>query len=1029
MTANKYPRGSEWRKWNLHVHTPKSGMANGYDDTETGWDNYVKTLFTLAIERGVAVLGITDYFTIEGYEKLIRDYIEKNDKLVELFETQEMAEKVKSILLLPNIEFRLDKMVGQNRVNYHVIFSNHVRIEDIKENFLQEIEFVYEAIPFSKDNTRKLTRHNIEELGKKIKTEQTTFSGSDFEIGCTTAIVQDGQIRDILNSHSDLFKDKYLIAVPVDEDLSGVDWKNQGHQFRKVLYQQSNIFFTSNKSTVEFGLGKKHSTKEEFIQEFKSFKPCVIGSDAHSLEVLKSKLGLQWVTDDDSSKITWIKADPTFEGLKQILIEPENRVFIGEKPRIFKTVEDNRTKYIKDLFIDAVDGYSGTKGKWFEKIQIPFNKELIAIIGNKGNGKSAISDILAHCCNYKDQKYFSFLNDDKFRNKNLASNFAASVEFEDGQTENKGLSDKLNGSEITRVKYLPQGYFESICNDLQKEENLKDEIEAVVFQYIDESSRLGTSNFKELIAKKSDAIELDIQLLKNKLSNINKEIIILEDKEHPAYKAAVNATIEQKEKEITALVAPPEVPKPSPNDDQSKETVLKIEKLKEEIVALNDSIQKLKDEKSNLLIQLSKINDLIIKVNRLAQSIREFKEENKSFVESLGGDINTIISGKKDTSLLERKKFEFEGRLHEIDKFIVADSQNEDNLVFAVKKKQDEIILLRAKLDGPSKAYQSYLQQKEEYEKNKRRIEGDEATPNTLKWLKKEKEYVENSLSEDLQKKAEERNLCLKEIYNKRKEIITIYQQVKSKLDSKIEENKSLLKDYEIKIGASLGIRNTFPDEFLRFVNQSKSGSFRGKDTGLTLVQELIKESDIQNEDGIEAFCNSFTNKLKTYDEKTMYVKDQVEDRQSLYDYLFSLDYLTNNYSILQGDKDLSVLSPGEKGALLLVFYLLLDMDNIPLILDQPEDNLDNDSVANILVGFIKEAKKKRQIIMVTHNPNLAVVADAEQIIYVSIDKEDGNKVYVESGSIEDSNMNKHIVDVLEGAMPAFRKRDDKYIQ
>ena len=104
-------------------------------------------------------------------------------------------------------------------------------------------------------------------------------------------------------------------------------------------------------------------------------------------------------------------------------------------------------------------------------------------------------------------------------------------------------------------------------------------------------------------------------------------------------------------------------------------------------------------------------------------------------------------------------------------------------------------------------------------------------------------------------------------------------------------------------------------------------------------------------------------------------------------------------------------------------------MDNKPLILDQPEDNLDNNSVAKILVRFIKNAKKKRQIIMVTHNPNLAVVADAEQIIYVNIDKQNQCKFTVESGSIENPVINKHIVDVLEGAMPAFRKRDDKYIK
>lgn len=120
MTTNKYPRGSEWRKWDLHVHTPASGLANGFNGD---WDNYVKTLFTLALERGVAVIGITDYFTIEGYEKLINDYIRKDDKLLELFGTQEIVGRVKSILLLPNIEFRLDKMVNSNRVNYHIIFQ------------------------------------------------------------------------------------------------------------------------------------------------------------------------------------------------------------------------------------------------------------------------------------------------------------------------------------------------------------------------------------------------------------------------------------------------------------------------------------------------------------------------------------------------------------------------------------------------------------------------------------------------------------------------------------------------------------------------------------------------------------------------------------------------------------------------------------------------------------------------------------------------------------------------------------------
>ena len=105
MIQESIIKGSEWRKWDLHVHTPASGMANDY---ESDWNLYVKTLFTLAIERNVAAIGITDYFTIEGYERIKHDYLEDHAKLLKLFGTEETIAKVESILLLPNIEFRLN---------------------------------------------------------------------------------------------------------------------------------------------------------------------------------------------------------------------------------------------------------------------------------------------------------------------------------------------------------------------------------------------------------------------------------------------------------------------------------------------------------------------------------------------------------------------------------------------------------------------------------------------------------------------------------------------------------------------------------------------------------------------------------------------------------------------------------------------------------------------------------------------------------------------------------------------------------
>ena len=135
MSKFKYPRGSEWRKWDLHVHTPFSILNNqfGNPDEETTWDKYVKELFRKAIEKNIAVIGITDYFSIDGYEKIKNNYLNNELKLKTLF-TYDEIQKIKNILILPNIEFRLNKFVGENSINFHVIFSDEVTINYIKEN-------------------------------------------------------------------------------------------------------------------------------------------------------------------------------------------------------------------------------------------------------------------------------------------------------------------------------------------------------------------------------------------------------------------------------------------------------------------------------------------------------------------------------------------------------------------------------------------------------------------------------------------------------------------------------------------------------------------------------------------------------------------------------------------------------------------------------------------------------------------------------------------------------------------------------
>ena len=121
------------------------------------------------------------------------------------------------------------------------------------------------------------------------------------------------------------------------------------------------------------------------------------------------------------------------------------------------------------------------------------------------------------------------------------------------------------------------------------------------------------------------------------------------------------------------------------------------------------------------------------------------------------------------------------------------------------------------------------------------------------------------------------------------------------------------------------------------------------------------------------------------------------------------------------------MLSPGERGTLLLVFYLLIDKGDMPLVIDQPEGNLDNQTVAKILVDCIREARKRRQVFIVTHNPNLAVVCDADQVVYANMDKANGNAITYTSGALESPQMSKHVTDVLEGTRWAFDVRGEKY--
>lgn len=1002
-----YERGSEWRRWDLHVHTPGTLKNDQYagNSLDEKWENFYNKIKEYVgdgsdIRKKIEVIGITDYNSIKNYKKVLSD--------------NRLPDCVR--LILPNVEMRLTVLGGRSPINIHFIFDPKI-VDSLEARFFGKIRFN------NGDTSFNATRDELIRMGRIIKPDCSTDDEACAEAS-KQFVVDKNEIDKLFKEDPDLKAHTLILVANGSQDgasgLSFGDDRSQTDTFRKSIYRMVDALFSANERDTNYFLGKSVDSPERIVELYGSLMPCVHGSDAHSLERL---------FEPDGKKYCWIKADSTFDGLKQSFKEPEDRIFIGEEPSLFSLIKSNKTKYIDKIEIKAVNGYNNPSNKWFNN-EIKFNKELVAIIGNKGNGKSAITDTVANCCNCHEQNYFSFLNENKFRDGHLAQNFEANLFFEDHTLIKKILNEKDNSSEISQVKYLPQGYFENICNDFKKEENLRRELEDVIFRYIDDAERLGCSNFASLIDKKISSTKEFLVTLKQKLANINKEIFELEKKENPKYLQNINSIIEQKEKEIAALEDPKEVQPPVANSDSERNIADEIKKLKEKKDDILLQFEQKKHDKIAIIQNLTLLENIKNKILVIENSVKDFYEGNDSIAESLGINLNEILQINIDWPKIDAVKNEIEEKRRQIEK--VFDENDPASLFSQLKELDSKIKQDEQKLEGPQKEYQNYLSKKEEYDNKVKEIEGDDDTVESLKWYQKEKKFIEDELQTAISNKCTQRNLIVKQIFAEKSKIINTYRSVKTKIDSRIEENQDLLGEYDVKIDVSLELKNSFLEECLQRIKQNVKGSFKGAQDGADLLNKIIRDNNIQSEEGVLAFCNEIVQYLKNdchANDERRYVDEQLKDVETFYNYLFSLDYIENNYQLLLSDKPLKMLSPGEKGALLLVFYLLLDMDDRPLILDQPEDNLDNESVANILVKFLKKAKKKRQIIMVTHNPNLAVVADAEQIIYTSIDKKNGNEFKVESGSIENLAINKHVVNVLEGTMPAFTNRESKYLK
>jgi len=957
-----YPKGAEWRKWDLHFHTPSS---YDYDDKSVTNDDLLKTLS----ENGVAVVAITDHHKMDV--KRIRELQEKGSE--------------KGITVLPGIEFLSDAR-GSEPIHFIGIFSENCKLD-----------FVWGQI----QNRTEISKI----VGEGKKANEVYCDLAD-----TTALLH--ELGGLVSIHSG---SKHGTVETITNSL------------KHTMAQKTDIA----KCVDIYELGKaadQDGYREQVFPCIGKVLPMIICSDNHNSHKYQLKANC------------WLKADPSFEGLRQTVIEPDERVFIGDKPPLLDRVAKNRTKYIKELLLTQDEGYDERYGKWFKDVSLPLNRELVAIIGNKGSGKSAVADVLALCSNYQpNDRDFSFLTSGKFKKNRLAQNFKAIMTWESDKLSQMNLGGVPESTELLDVKYIPQGQFERLTNEIRTAEQFQREIESVVFSHIPESERLGALSFSELIKRTTSSVAQELEQLKSDVRDVNKDIISLERKATSSYRAEIEKKLAKKQEELKALVEPP--PVSDPNEDPEKKAVNEevnknIAALKKEIQQLLSAIKTAESEKKSALEALQKLKDVKSNIKQRKTEIDRFISDTELELAAFDIDIKKLITVETDFSRLEALILDKENCLTNAKIKLGEQGQDDSEQSFfdLLAIKEEKLKVEKSKLDAEQQHFQKYLADLEAWSKDRSMIIGAPEKFDTLKYYEHELKYLNETLSAELENKYDDRRVVVQSIFDKKQKVIAVYKDARNRLEKIIQDNQSTLKDYRIKVDAALVKNSDFTFKFLSFINQKRAGSFYSRDGGETQVGRLSAEVDFDDKGSVISFLDSLVEALRHdkrdgLENESRSVAEQVKDIAGLYDYLFSLEFLENNYQLKQGDKDLEQLSPGERGALLLVFYLLLDNSDIPLVIDQPEDNLDNHSVATILVPFIRAAKKRRQIIIVTHNPNLAVVSDAEQVIYVDLDKESNYTFSTVSGSIEDKVVNEKIVNVLEGAMPAFNMRKRKYYE
>lgn len=910
----QYNRGSEWRKWDLHVHTPASYFWKGgkklKEMTATEKEASLKTFVKTVNDSDVDAFCIMDYWTFDWCIEL-KKYIVKN------------PDELKKAVFF-GMELRVECPVNY-RLNIHVVLSDKLTEQELND-FKSELKIRIG------ERDKNLSDEALIEFAKTLGEDKARVHGYAIpssltedkllELGSKTAEVTKDSLK---KAFGHIPADSGYIILPYDtsDGLLGLDWSRHP-QDDNFFMQTASIFETRDQKNIDLFQGKKTEENKDFFKNFYKTiggqpKPCVSGSDAHKF----SEYG-QYPSD----KITWIKADPTFEGLRQIIYEPFERVKIQSGNPSF---EYDKPYFAEVQIQDEVAIFQQDDDQvYFCKETLPLNKNLVAIIGGRGTGKSMLVDYWA---NIFDRQHDYYTND---------GNFA--VEYaKDNVLEPTKETYKGNNDNYLDFIYIPQSQLKKVSEKENIEPEVKKllELEDLYFsQDLNEEIQTTLDKINKLQGWFTEEDEEGRQL------NQQKNVEALRTENEELLKSITTKKNKEKLEKYTKNIG---------KIQELKNNLEYLNELKEQLEQTQESLNESVDEINERLPQkdgFKEIKQVDFKIQlddisaneKILETQKKSKEtENQNIREDFGKEGFT-----GDLSSLLKNAGTYQSQIKWADKQLVAIGKKKTELTQALQKRDN----LAAKL-------------KSEYESQKAEI--DQAWEGILeKHEGVHKELIKRILLKDGKTSVEGEI-----VFNKKK----FYEKLFEITDKRTCRNIDILQK-------SIGISNF--EDWVQFVG--------------TKLKNFIDEKETIR--FVEPVENIFFG-----------IKERGE-------------YLKTLPKITYDGRKLKRLSVGQRGTVYLCLKLATDAFSKPIVFDQPEDDLDNKFIVNELIDIFRELKQYRQIIIVTHNANLVVNADAEQVI---VAKNENEKLSYESGSLENVGIISSVCEILEGGEEAFEKRKHKY--